>query len=108
MWSFFTIALPIEGYLILFEEVRDEFVIVDYLKLAFPFGRVQLPEESIHTLGVELEMPLNFLHPGLVHPVEVSPDDFSDLEVYQGIFLIEINLDYVSYEKKGKLNPLSL
>ena len=92
----------------MFEEVSHEFVVVDYLKLAIPFGGVQFPEEPVHAFGVELEVALHFLHPGLIHLVEVSPDDLSHLVVYKRILLVEVDFDYVCYEEKRQLHSLGL
>lgn len=63
------------------EEIGDEFVIVYDLILFVVARALQFFEEAVDVFGVELEVVLHFLHPRLVHLVEVHFHDVSDFEV---------------------------
>lgn len=63
------------------EELCNQLVVVDYLKFFLLLSGVEVFENSVHALGVELEVGRNPTDPGLVHAVEVVLYDVSDFEV---------------------------
>lgn len=95
---FLTLVMLIGIGIILPEEIGNKPIIVDDGSALVSGGGIKLPEETIHGLGVELEVPLHFLHPRLVHAVEVILYDVSDLEIDQRVFIVQVDLDDVCDE----------
>jgi hypothetical protein len=69
------------GGFILFEEICDKFVVVNDLVVFVFLFYIELFKNAVHVFGVELEVGGYFLHPDLVHRVEVDFDDISDFEI---------------------------
>lgn len=84
--------------IILPEEIGHKLIIVNNSSVFVSGGGIKLPKESIHGLWIKFEVSLYFLHPSLVHSVEVILYYVSDLEIDQGILFVQVDFDDVSNE----------
>ncbi len=78
---FLAIALLIHVYIVLLEEIGNQSIIINNLKLSFPLGIIKFTKESIHIFGVEFKVVLHLLYPILIHAIEISLNYVSNFEI---------------------------
>jgi len=98
----------LDWLLCIFEEIVNKLIVVNNFNFVVLFGLVYFLEQFIHVLRIEFKIALYFLHPSLIHFIEIGLHNLSNFKIDETYIFVGVNFNDVGNEEECKLYLLGI